>query len=160
MKKIYFLTLICFLTLSLSAQDTIKRKSYSTKFTSNPPRIDGYPDDRCWNIVEWGGDFTQTMPYENKKPSQQTSFKIMYDNNNLYVLIRCHDTEPEKISRILARRDDFSGDLVEINIDSDFDKQTAFSFSAMASGAKGDEMISRNGQYWDESWNPDRKSVV
>lgn len=154
MKKIYFLTLICFLTLSLSAQDTIKRKSYSTKFTSNPPRIDGYPDDRCWNIVEWGGDFTQTMPYENKKPSQQTSFKIMYDNNNLYVLIRCHDTEPEKISRILARRDDFSGDLVEINIDSDFDKQTAFSFSAMASGAKGDEMISRNGQYWDESWNP------
>jgi hypothetical protein len=44
--------------------------------------------------------------------------------------------------------------MVEINIDSHFDKQTAFSFTAMASGAKGDEAITQNGNNWDSSWNP------
>ncbi|MFH0841891.1 MAG: DUF5916 domain-containing protein [Bacteroidota bacterium] len=111
-------------------------------------------DDECWGSVDWGGGFIQMSPEENKPPSQETSFKILYDNNNLYVLIRAHDTEPDKISRIMTRRDYFTGDMVEINIDSYFDKQTAFSFSAMASGAKGDEAITQDGNNWDDSWNP------
>ena len=78
----------------------------------------------------------------------------MYDDNHLYVLIRAYDTEPEKISRIISRRDRFDGDFVEINIDSYQDDQTAFSFTAMASGAKGDEAVSQNGNQWDPSWNP------
>ena len=36
----------------------------------------------------------------------------------------------QKNSKLLARRDHFPGDFVEINIDSDLDQQTAFSFSA------------------------------
>ena len=156
MKK---MTLVLFLliTLPLMAQtqkEEVKRRTYQTTSTQTPPEIDGLPDDKCWDLVEWGNDFTQTSPYENEKPTQQTSFKILYDDNNLYVLVRAHDTEADKISKILSRRDHFDGDMVEINIDSDFDKQTAFSFSAMASGAIGDEMISKNGHNWDESWNP------
>ena len=54
----------------------------------------------------------------------------------------------------MARRDHFPGDFVEINIDSDLDRQTAFSFSGSASGVKGDEAISRGGNNWDGSWNP------
>ncbi|NJO69900.1 MAG: hypothetical protein HC830_12005 [Bacteroidetes bacterium] len=44
--------------------------------------------------------------------------------------------------------------MVEINIDSYYDKQTAFSFTASASGVKGDEAVTQNGKNWDESWNP------
>ena len=47
-------------------------------------------------------------------------------HNNIYVFIRAFDKEPDKISRIMSRRDNFDGDLVEINIDSYFDKQTGF----------------------------------
>ena len=154
MKKTTVSLLLCFImALPLMAQD-VEKRTYQTVSTQTPPEIDGLPDDDCWNLVEWGNNFTQTSPYENKPPTQQTSFKILYDNNNLYVLVRAHDTEADKISKILSRRDHFDGDMVEINIDSDFDKQTAFSFSAMASGAKGDEMISLNGNNWDGSWNP------
>ena len=138
---------------SVLSQD-VKKQTYQTKFTEKAPDIDGLMDDDCWNLVEWADDFTQTTPYENQDPSQETSFKILYDNNNLYVLVRAHDTEADKISRILARRDRFIGDMIEINIDSDYDKQTAFSFTAMASGAKGDEAITENGNNWDGSWNP------
>jgi hypothetical protein len=133
---------------------SIEKKTFQTTFTPNPPEIDGLMNDSCWNLVEWGGDFVQMEPYENKPPSQQTSFKILYDNNNLYVFIRAYDTEPDKISRRLSRRDNFDGDMVEINIDSYYDQQTAFSFTAMASGAKGDEAVTQDGNNWDASWNP------
>jgi len=136
------------------SQDVIEKKIYNTKAANSPPVIDGLDKDECWNTVEWSGDFIQMQPEENKPPSQQTAFKILYDDNNLYVFIRAFDTEPDKISRIVSRRDYFTGDMVEINIDSYFDKQTAFSFSAMASGAKGDEAITQDGNYWDDSWNP------
>lgn len=132
----------------------IPKKIYQTVFTNKPPQIDGLMNDSCWNKVEWGDDFIQTQPYENKPPSQKTAFKIVYDDNNLYVFIRAFDTEPDKISRRISRQDNFDGDMVEINIDSHFDKQTAFSFTAMASGAKGDEAITEDGNNWDDSWNP------
>ncbi|MFN8259078.1 MAG: DUF5916 domain-containing protein [Bacteroidales bacterium] len=148
------LTIYILLIAFICFPQQIEQRTYQTQFTNIPPDIDGLMNDSCWNQVEWSGNFTQTMPVENQPPTQQTAFKILYDSDNLYVFIRAYDTEPDKISRILSRRDEFEGDLVEINIDSYFDKQTAFSFSAMASGAKGDEAISQNGNNWDDSWNP------
>lgn len=148
------ITLLLIHTLAFSYSQTIEKKTYQTVYTKSAPEIDGLMNDSCWNMVEWKGDFIQTQPYENKPPSQQTAFKILYDDNNLYVFIRAYDTEPEKISRRISRRDNFDGDMVEINIDSYYDQQTAFSFSAMASGAKGDEAVTQNGNNWDDSWNP------
>lgn len=153
MKKL----ILCLFTLLIAydvVSQEVERRKYQTIHTAIAPVIDGHSNDPCWNLVEWSGNFIQTSPSENKPPSQQTSFKILYDDNNLYVFIRAHDTEANKISKILTRRDDFSGDMVEINIDSYYDKQTAFSFTAMASGAKGEEAISLNGNNWDSSWNP------
>ena len=139
---------------SLSFSQTIEKKLYTTAFTTQEPVIDGIMNDSCWNRVEWGNDFIQQSPKENVPPSQQTAFKILYDNNNLYVFIRAYDSVPSKISRRLSRRDNFDGDMLSIQIDSYFDKQTAFSFTAMASGAKGDELISQDGNNSDINWNP------
>jgi len=139
---------------AFSQDEPVEKKTYQTAFTQSPPTIDGFLNDSCWNNVAWGGDFIQTQPYENKPPSQETAFKILYDDNNLYVFIRAYDTEPDKISRRISRRDNFDGDMVEINIDSYYDQQTAFSFTAMASGAKGDEAVTKDGNNWDSSWNP------
>ena len=158
MKRIFlYLTIIVSTLLNLTSNSysqTIEKKTYQTYFTKTAPEIDGLLNDSCWNKVEWSGDFIQTQPSENKPPSQQTKFKILYDDNNLYVFIRALDTEPEKISRLISRRDNFDGDMVEINIDSYYDQQTAFSFTAMASGAKGDEAVTQDGNNWDDSWNP------
>jgi len=133
---------------------TIEKKTYQTSFTNTAPEIDGLMNDSCWNSVPWSGDFIQSQPYENKPPTQQTSFKILFDDDNLYVFIRAFDTEPKKISRRIGRRDNFDGDRVSIQVDSYYDQQTAFSFTAMASGAKGDEAVTQDGNDWDDSWNP------
>ncbi|MCB9512909.1 MAG: carbohydrate binding family 9 domain-containing protein [Candidatus Latescibacteria bacterium] len=118
------------------------------------PRIDGQLDDPCWNLVDWGADFTQWRPDEGKPPSQQTAFKILYDDRNLYVAYRAYDDEPEKIVSRLTRRDWFPGDWVEINIDSYHDRRTAYSFTSSVSGVRGDEFVSKDGDDWDGSWDP------
>jgi hypothetical protein len=148
------LTLILFFLLTSGYSQTSDKRSYLTAFTKTAPAIDGLGNDDCWNLVEWSGNFIQTQPVENKPPSQETAFKILYDDNNLYVFVRAFDSEPDKISRIMSRRDNFDGDMVYVEIDSYFDKQTDFQFAASASGAKSDAAITQDGNDEDESWNP------
>ncbi len=157
------LLLVCSLCLPLFAftQDNLaksekhsEKKMYHTKAISSSPVLDGIFDEACWSTVGWSSGFTQREPYEGKKPSQETAFKILYDQKNIYVAFRCFDNEPEKIEKRLSRRDGFEGDWVEINIDSYFDKRTAFSFTITAAGVKGDELISDDGNNWDSSWDP------
>ena len=134
---------------------TIEKKIYHTKAIQNEvPVLDGKFDEACWETVSWTTGFIQREPYEGEKPSQETAFKILYDQKNIYVAFRCFDKEPEKIEKRLSRRDGFEGDWVEINIDSYFDKRTAFSFTITAAGVKGDELISNDGNNWDSSWDP------
>jgi hypothetical protein len=157
LKKIVLsLTLILLLTSSYghSADSTIVKRTYQSAFTRTIPVIDGLMNDDCWNLVEWTTDFTQTQPVENKPPSQQTAFKILYDNDNLYIFIRAFDTEPDKISQIISRRDNYTGDRVLVDIDSHFDKQTSFLFCASASGAKSDAAMTNDGNNEDDNWDP------
>ena len=100
--------------------------------------IDGVLTDLAWNSVPWASDFTVFDPNNGEKPSQSTKFKITYDEKFLYVGIHCYDSVPSKIEKRLARRDNFSGDWIEINIDSYNDKRTGFSFNVSAAGVKGD----------------------
>ncbi|SEL21015.1 Carbohydrate family 9 binding domain-like [Aquimarina amphilecti] len=145
-------------TLCLNAQDStvVKKRIYTTKPIngSEGPTINGLIEESSWDLVEWSGDFIENEPDENTPPSEQTKFKILYDQKYLYIAYRCYDSEPSKIEKRLSRRDGFAGDWVEINLDSYHDKRTGFSFTITAAGVKGDEFISDNGNNWDGSWNP------
>lgn len=133
------------------------KKIYHTIRTVNKPRIDGKLDDSCW-LEEgyWEGDFIQQQPSQGRPPSQNTRYKILYDDDNLYVALKCYDQEPERISAVLGRRDDFtSGDIAGIALDTYFDKTTAFEFNVSAAGQKID--LVHLGAYlgdtnWDAVW--------
>ncbi|WP_281989371.1 DUF5916 domain-containing protein [Aquimarina aggregata] len=139
-----------------TATKAVEKKIYRTKPLNGtpPPTIDGIINETNWDLVSWGKGFVENEPDENTPPSQETRFKILYDQKYLYVAYRCFDTEPDKIEKRLSRRDGFAGDWVEMNLDSYHDKRTGFSFTITAAGVKGDEFISRNGNNWDSSWNP------
>ena len=157
LKRVILSLIFIFLFAGSFAHTTdsvIVKRTYKTAFTKTAPVIDGLMNDDCWNLVEWSSDFTQSQPVENKPPSQQTAFKILYDNDNLYMFVRCYDTEPDKISKIMSRRDNFNGDMIFVEFDSHNDKQTDFLFSASASGAKSDAAMSDDGNTEDDDWNP------
>jgi len=132
-----------------------EKKIYHAKHINpHAPVIDGRMDDPVWEKAEWATNFTQREPNDGAAPHQQTAFKIVYDEKNLYVSVRAYDNEPNQIVRRVTRRDQFDGDWVEINIDSYFDHRTGFSFTINAAGVKGDEAISNDGDNWDTNWNP------
>jgi hypothetical protein len=132
----------------------VKKRVYTTVKLNEALVIDGEVDDKGWDAVQWSTDFTEKMPDEGTKPSYQTKFKIAYDAKYLYVAIRAFDENPELIQKRLSRRDGFAGDRVNVLIDSYHDKRTAFVFTTTAAGVKGDEIATRNGNNWDDSWNP------
>jgi len=149
------LSLIVFMTAKANPADTVitKKKYFTQRLTAGSIVLDGIPSEEAWNAVEWGGDFIQNQPNEGKPPSQQTNFKILYDNKFLYIAYRCFDSAPDSIVKRMGRRDEFPGDWVEVNIDSYHDLRSGFSFTLSASGVRSDEFISNN-TYWDPSWNP------
>ena len=147
---LFLLGVIVFMPVVVVGQTRI----YNTvKIKGEAPVIDGYINEDVWKTVEWQGDFTQQEPYEFAPPSQQTAFKILYDDNNLYVAVRAFDSEPEKIERRLGRRDHFDGDWIAVGLSSHFDHLTGYGFSVNSVGVKGDGMVS-NDTDWDDTWDP------
>jgi hypothetical protein len=118
---------------------------------SEKPKIDGVLDDACWLEGEWSGNYRQQLPAEGASPSQKTEIKVLYDDENIYVAIKAFDNEPDKIDRLMTRRDELNGDIVGVNFDSYFDHRTGFEFNLTASGCKIDLMLLNDG--WDTNWN-------
>ena len=143
--------LMFFMALEGSAQD----KQYITqKISDKAPEINGDLNDAAWKQLEWMNAFVQVEPYEGRKPTQETQFKMAHDDENLYIAIRAYDTHPDSIVKRLSRRDDLEGDQVGIQIDSYNDKRTAFSFFVSAAGVKTDWVISDDGMNRDYNWDP------
>ncbi len=145
--------LIPFIIYSQNNSRTENRIYKTEKVKTIAPRIDGLVNEPAWDIVEWQGDFTQYSPFEGKKPSQKTEFKILYDDNNLYVALRAFDSEPDKIEKRLSRKDNFEGDWVAICIDSYDDDRTGFNFYLTAAGVKADVLNTNDGNT-DNTWDP------
>ncbi len=128
-----------------------KKVYYATKVVQKP-RIDGDLNDACWLTGNWDGNFIQQQPNQAQKPSQKTEICIMYDNDNLYVALKCYDNEPSKIRSLLSRRDEDRGDMAGIAIDSYADNSTAFEFNLTAGGQKID-LMHRGAYVWDYNWD-------
>lgn len=131
----------------------VERRVYDTRRATSAPVIDGRLDDAAWDTVEWSSEFIQREPAEGKPPTKQTRFKVLYDDTALYLGFRAFD-DPQRLASLLARRDRFPGDWIEVNIDSYADHRTAFSFNLSLSGTRGDEFVSNDGDNWDGNWDP------
>ncbi len=128
------------------------KRIYETTRVEAPPHIDGRLIDDAWTLGTWMGDFTQQIPRQGAAPSQPTEFKILYDDDYLYVAIRAYDDEPSRIERRGGRRDEFSGDIVGVAFDSYHDLRTAYEFNLTAAGAKID-IMHKPPKVWDTSWD-------
>lgn len=153
MKKYFFvLTALILLSLAGISQDKPKRIFHAEKCTS-PILVDGIFDEAAWN-GKWDGEFIQREPIENARPSQETQFRILYDDENIYVAIKALDTAPDSIVKRLSRRDKPDGDIVGVTFDSYHDLRTAFGFFVSASGVKTDEIFTEDGMAEDLTWDP------
>lgn len=111
------------------------------------PLIDGNPDEEAWLAAGEATDFFQYEPNEGKPSTEKTSVRVLYDDNYIYIGAWLYDSEPNRIVRKLARRDDeVEADAFAVMIDSYYDRKTAYVFSVNASGSVMDGVITNDGQ--------------
>ncbi len=121
------------------------------------PNIDGHLDDDAWHLAKPAGEFLQKNPNENVPHAQRTEFRVVYDDDALYVGVWCFDNES---AQILARNMERDGhmrfeDVVNITLDTFLDRRNGYFFSINPNGARGDATISNNTTLngeWDGAW--------
>ena len=147
------LLIVFFFSFSICFTQTDKKIYFTKKIDKSlSPVIDGDISDDIWNDVIWQTDFIELQPDENTQPTNQTKFKLLYDDNFVYVFVQSLINPAEIVNR-LTRRDELDGDAIYIGIDSNNDKINAFMFGLSSAGTQKDVFASNNGENEDESWN-------
>ncbi len=154
MKRNSILLFVLLLLFPIIKGQSPEKKQYKAERVTVVPDIDGVLDDEAWKQGIWIDDFTQYNPQNGKKPSQKSEFKILFDDDNLYVAIKAFDTSPDSIIRRMTRRDNVDGDLLGIFLDSYHDLRTSFFFGVSSGGVKFDQMFTNDGMNEDSSWDP------
>lgn len=91
-----------------------------------PPVIDGQLNDAVWQTAAVFGDFLQTSPGDNVKPTHPTEFMMAYDAKNLYLAFRVIQ-DKDKVRATVARRDNiFNDDYVLVHLDTFNDQRQAY----------------------------------
>jgi hypothetical protein len=129
---------------------------------SAPPIIDGIIDDEVWENAIIENEFVQFEPYNLAAPSEKTEARLMYDNDYVYVAINNYDTEPEKITGRLSRKDRWMeafgphSDWVGVAFDSNNDDRTGYWFAVNPAGSRMDVYVSDATnvmEAFDSSWD-------
>nr|MCU0407858.1 carbohydrate binding family 9 domain-containing protein [Bacteroidales bacterium] len=128
--------------------------SVNSVFTENPPRIDGRVTDSVWMKAVKIDELWQREPATGQPVSEKTEFYFLYDNNNLYVGIICHD-QPGGITAKELARDVSLGDddRVQIILDTFLDGRSGYWFQIGPRGSIGDAIINENGKDFNKSWD-------
>ncbi len=108
---------------------------------SSSPKIDGYIEESFWGNLTPLKDFVQFDPYNGKPPSEETIVYIAYDKDNLYLAIKCIDSQPKKIKGDLTPREKGyidANDNVGFIIDTYYDKRNSYWFKVNPKGVQYD----------------------
>jgi len=120
-------------------------------------RIDGHLDEGDWERAEGVTGFTQVEPDEGEPAMEPTEVRILYDDENIYLGARMHDSDPSRIARQLTRRDETgrAAGYFEFSFDPNLDRTTGYTFRVTAAGQQRDEFEfddTRSDRAWDGVW--------
>jgi hypothetical protein len=123
---------------------------------SGPISVDGRLDEPGWSAAPKQSGFVQRFPKDASKPSVETRFAILYDDEAIFVGVWADDPQPELIRALLTRRDvDSPADAVTVAFDSYHDRRTAYAFQLNAAGVQRDMLLfddSNQDDTWDAVW--------
>jgi hypothetical protein len=118
--------------------------------------IDGQLDEASWAAAPRQTGFVQRFPKDATKPSAETHFAILYDDEAIFVGVWADDPQPELIRALLTRRDvDGPADAITVAFDSYHDRRTAYAFQLNAAGVQRDMLLfddSNQDDTWDAVW--------
>ncbi|NNE42588.1 MAG: carbohydrate binding family 9 domain-containing protein, partial [Gemmatimonadetes bacterium] len=119
----------------------------------DPIRVDGKLDEAVWRDAPASCGFLCWDPDRGRLPSEQTVFKVAYDEQAVYFGVACHENDPGNIASALSRRDQLrDSDQVSIYIDPYLDRTTGYNFRVNPDGVQQDGYLYDDGNR-DDDWN-------
>ena len=120
-------------------------------------RLDGVLDEEVYCSVQPITDFLQQVPVEGAPASERTEAWIMFDDTNVYVSARVHDSAPESEWVANEMRRDTSqlrqNDTFTVFFDTFYDRRNGFNFYTNPLGARADQQFTNEGNP-NSDWNP------
>jgi len=147
--RIFLIILNLFSSINLHSNP--QKNEIIALITSNEIIVDGI-EDEIWLKADSVDNFIQYDPIFNSSPSERTVAKVLVDDDNIYFLIKAYVSK-SKLVLNKGMRDQMTGDIVSVMLDTKDDKKTAYKFAVSASGVKMDCKILEDGRQRDYSWN-------
>jgi hypothetical protein len=126
------------------------------RVNGSPVTIDGKLDEAVWQDADAGHGFLKWHPDRGMEPTEETIFKVAYDEEAIYFGIACLENDCANIASSLSRRDQIrDSDLVSIYVDPYHDKNTGYNFRVNPAGVQEDYYLFDNGDRdrdWDAVW--------
>ena len=137
-KHLLILMIFLFVPDAHGSQELIPNgRIVTASYTESDIFIDAELKESTWQIAEPATGFIQRDPSEGKPATEWTEVRILYDNENLYIGVYCHDRTPGKIVISDIKRD-FNGleeDHFGVVLDTFNDDRNGFVFVTTPRGA-------------------------
>ena len=137
------------------ARDEAGRATGRAVRLTDPLRIDGRLDEVVYSTVPSMSDFIQTEPIEGAPATEKTEVWVFFDDEHVYLIARCWETEPDRMMIDEMRRDNINiglNDNVSWIFDTLFDRRTGVLFEVNALGGRMDGQVANDRPNFD--WNP------
>ena len=138
----------------LPPEESFVRTAHAARWTG-PIQLDGKMDEPGWQAAPLEETFTQAAPDEGKPATNRTAFRVLWDDEYLYFGAVCEDSEPPTAT--LSRRDRFiEGDSIQFDLDTTWDRRTAYHFQVFAAGQQLDGIHYNDTSMttdWDAAWD-------
>lgn len=153
----FSIILLCFSFLFSWGQDPF----VNVQATTQKITIDGKALESDWDFPSATTEFWQWRPTDSIRGKKQTSFKVLIDSQNIYILVKA-ETNGNNFTVPTLKRDfqTFGTDYLTFLFDTFNDATNAFSFAVNPYGAKADGLVSGgNASFrtdrnysWDTKW--------
>ncbi|MEN8152577.1 MAG: DUF5916 domain-containing protein [Acidobacteriota bacterium] len=156
MKKLKFIPILISIILtgsySIYSADIVLKAAK----VSETVKIDGVLDEKIWSDSEVFSGFKMVEPETGLEPSEKTELRVLYDQSNMYIGVRCFSNNIGDISVNTLKHDQHSrrsrgDDLIKILIDPFLDKRNAYVFFVNPKGARTDGLAS--GEHYSTNWD-------
>ena len=138
------------------ARDEAGRATIRAVRLTSPIRLDGRLDEAVYSSIPPITSFIQVEPQGGAQATEQTEVWLTYDEENVYVSVRCWDSDPARMVANEMRRDSFNiyfNEYLGIILDTFHDRRNAFYFAVNPIGGRSEGQITNERQF-NTDWNP------
>src|SRR5688572_14129442 len=160
MKRFVLLPSFFFLLPLFLPRDSEGRVTVRAVRVDQPPRIDGVLDESIYQALTPITGFIQQDPHEGQPATEPTFVWILYDARNIYIGVRCRDSQPHRIMANDMRRDGSNvsqNDNISVIIDTFHDRRNGYEFLMNAIGGAWDTQVTDErdpDRNWNTVWTP------